>query len=291
MINAKQAAAHAWKVLLATLRIFGEIDAEQRAASFAYYATFALIPLLTLLLSVSSMFFDPALVKHAVLEFIPSGAPGQEKVWQMIDELQRVRGGVSIASLVILAWSSLKFFQALVRAVNRAWHTEEISWWQMPLKNLAMIGVTTSGFALGILLPAILQGVTKTLAAFEHFVTAHLPGLHLTPLFAVLDLSRYLVGGIVLLYTVTMLYTFAPRRRAPLRHVWMPAILVTISLQLSQIAMVNYLPRFINYNVIYGSIGGLMLLLFWIYLSGLIIIAGGCACAAHARPETTAAAG
>jgi YihY family inner membrane protein len=274
------AARRIWDISKRTIRIFSEIDAEQRAAAFAYYAIFSLIPLLTLLLSVGSMFFAPAEVKSAIGDFIPPDSPAQDTLWKMIDSLQQARGSVSIVSLVILTWSSLKFFQALVRAINRAWHTEEHAWWQLPLKNLGMLGIIGSGFALGLVLPALIQGAAKVLAAFEHLVLSLIPTLPLGPLYAILDLSRYLVGGAVLFYTLTMLYAFAPRRRVLVRRVWLPALLVTIALQLVQVAVINYLPRFVNYNTVYGSIGSLMLLLFWIYLSGIIIIAGGCLCAA-----------
>ena len=274
------AATRTWQLVVRTVRLFGEIDAEQRAASFAYYAIFSLIPLIALLLSISSMFFAPDVVKHAVSEFIPLSPDGLAMVWKMVDELQRTRGGVGVVSIVILAWSSLKFFQALVRAVNRAWRTDEIPWWQMPLKNLAMLGVIASGFAIGILLPAVVQGAVKIFTALDHFLSTHLPNLHLTPLFAVLNLSRYFIGGAVLFYTITMLYAFAPRRRVLVRNVWAPALGVSIALQVCQIAFVNYLPRFVNYNAVYGAIGLLMLLLIWIYLSGIFIIAGACLCAA-----------
>jgi membrane protein len=281
----KDAAGRTWQFGVRTFRIFGEIDAEQRAASFAYYAIFSLIPLITLLLSISSMFFAPDEVKRAVSEFIPLGPEGLTIIWTMVDELQKARGGVGAISLVILAWSSLKFFQALVRAVNRAWHTDQIPWWQMPLKNLAMLGIIASGFAIGILVPAIVQGVVKVLRSLEHFLAAHMPELHLTPLFAILDLSRYFIGGAVLFYTITMLYSLSPRVRVPFRRVWIPALGVSIALQLCQIAFVNYLPRFVNFNAVYGAIGLLMLLLIWIYLSGMLIIAGACACAAAAQPD------
>lgn len=273
------------RIAFGTYRIFGEIDVEQRAAAFAYYAVFSLVPLITLLLSVSSMFFDPLTVKQAASEFIPLSSEGQSIIWKMVDELQRARGGVSAISLVILAWSSLKFFQALVRAVNRAWHTDDLPWWQMPIKNLAMVGIIISGFAIGIIIPALVQGASKALYALENWLLVHIPSVHLTPLFGVLDLSRYLVGGAVLFYTITLLYTFAPRRRVLIRQVWLPALGVTIALQLCQVAFVNYLPRFVNYNAVYGAIGLLMLLLIWVYLTGFLIIAGACVCAAAAQPE------
>ncbi len=76
-----------------------------------------------------------------------------------------------------------------------------------------------------------------------------------------------------------MLYKFAPRRRVLFRQVWLPALIVTIALMICQITFVNYLPHFVNYGI-YGAVGGLMLLLLWVYFSGIIIILGACLCAA-----------
>jgi membrane protein len=75
---------------------------------------------------------------------------------------------------------------------------------------------------------------------------------------------------------------FAPRWRVEFRQVWQAALLVTLALQFCQIAFVNYLPRFVNYGI-YGAVGSLMLLLLWVYISGIIIIFGGCLCAARAQ--------
>ena len=54
-----------------------------------------------------------------------------------------------------------------------------------------------------------------------------------------------------------------------------------------QIAFVNYLPNFVNYGI-YGAVGGMMLLLLWVYFSGIIIILGACLCAAITRCGETA---
>jgi len=273
-----------------TVDIFVEIDAEQRSASFAYYALFSLVPMIALLLTVGSMFFSEATVHRTIEEFFPMGSTQQEVLWSMVNDLQSARGSVSVISIVILSWTSLRFFQALVRAVNRAWHTVEIPWWQLPLKNLAMVGVIGGGLLLGVLVPALIQGVVKTLNTLEAVLIHYLP--HTTRLpdwIPLLDASRYVVGGGVLFYAFVMLYMLAPRCKVRFKQVWLSALLVSIILQTVQIAFVNYLPRIINYNVVYGSVGGLMLLLLWIYASGMIIIGGACFCAARSRVDEEAA--
>ena len=84
-----------------------------------------------------------------------------------------------------------------------------------------------------------------------------------------------------------MLYMLTPRRRIFFRQVWLPALIVTFALMICQIAFVNYLPHFVNYGI-YGAVGGMMLLLLWVYFSGIIVIFGACLCAAMAQNDENA---
>ncbi len=268
-----------WQATGKTFRLYGEIDGEQRAASFAYYVLFSLFPMLALILTVGSMFLDGDEIVRAIDAVMPLEQSQQNVLWEMVLALEASRSGVGVASAVILLWCSLRFFQALVRGVNRAWHTVEIPWWQMPLKNLAMLGIISSALFAGILIPAILQGVGQVLRYAENFLTSHFPmaDFHLASL--LLDISRYVLGGAVLFYSFSMLYKLAPRRKVYFRQVWLPALLVTVALQACQIAFVNIFPNFVNYGL-YGAVGGMMLVLMWVYFSGIIIMLGGCLCAA-----------
>lgn len=278
-----------WRTLTTTLRIYSDIDGEQRAASFAYYVFFSLFPLVALLLTVGSAFLDPVELVESIKGFLPLSVEQQEFLWKAVTNLEEARGGVSVISLVILLWSSLRFFQALVRGVNRAWHTVEIPWWQIPLKNLAMIAIIASALFAGLLIPAILQGARLALVGAADFVHLHFPDYDLYLVSGVLDLSRYLIGAAVLFYSFSLLYMVAPRHIVRFRKVWLAALLVTFALQICQITFVNYLPRFVNYGI-YGAVGSLMLLLLWVYASGMIIIFGGCLCAARAQVREEMAA-
>src|SRR5882762_5994666 len=113
------------RVLWLTLIKYSSIDGEQRAASFAYYAFFALFPLLLLLVSVGSYFFDPVQVNtevmNAVSQYVLVENDKQDLVAQTIQTVIRARRGVGFFAVLGLLWSSLRFFQSLVRGVNRAW--------------------------------------------------------------------------------------------------------------------------------------------------------------------------
>lgn len=269
--------------LCRAIHLYAAISGEQRAAAFAYYALFSIVPLVALLLAVGSFFVEPSDIRTALEDFAPITDAQQELILTSVDNLERIRGGVGAASILILTWSSLRFFQALVRAVNNAWKTHPIPWWQLPLKNLAMIAVIASSLFLGILIPALIQGVRHVVESLDAVIAVHLPASNLSFIFAVLDWSRYLVSGIVLFYAFVLLYVLAPRCKVRFAEVWLPALIVTILLQITQVAFVSVLPHFIHYSEIYGSISGLMLLLFWIYISGQIIILGACLCATAAN--------
>ena len=268
-----------WRTILQASNIYFEIDGEQRAAAFAYYVLFSLFPLFALMLIVGSSFFGSENIISTIKSFLPIEDREQRFIWEAVHQLELSRGGVGVLSVLILLWCSLRFFQGLVHGVNRAWHTIEIPWWQVPLKNLLMVAIIGSALFAGLIAPAILQGVRNGLIAAETFIQAHFPKFDLHLVSGLLDLSRYALGGVLLFYSFCMLYKFAPRRRVLFRQVWLPALIVTIALMVCQIAFVNYLPHFLNYGI-YGAVGGLMLLLLWVYFSGIIIILGACLCAA-----------
>lgn len=265
-----------WQTLKTTWLIFSGIEAEERAAAFAYYALFSLFPLLALLLTLGTVFLEAKDIIHTIEHIAPLAPEQQKFIWQAVHALERERGSVSVLSIGILLWTSLRFFHTLVRAVNRAWQSQEIPWWQMPLKNIIMIATVASALLLGILAPAILQGLSNAAYAFDAFLKHYFPQLDLQALFGLVDPLRYALGAAILFYAFTILYMLAPRRTIPFRKVWFSALLVTVLLQLCQVAFVNYLPHVIRYNSIYGTVGGLMFLMLWIYFSGLIIILGGC---------------
>lgn len=282
MIEVRRIVTSIWKTSWRTIQIYGSIDGEQRAASFAYYVLFSLFPLFALLLTVGSQFLNPEEIIQGINSFLPLEPSQRQFIWDAVRQLDQARGGVGVASVLVLLWCSLRFFQALVRGVNRAWDTVEIPWWQLPLKNLLMVGIVGSALLAGLLAPALLQGARNVLRAAEVFIHTHFPDFNLSLIFNVMDLSRYLIGGAVLFYAFCMLYKLAPRRKVLFSQVWLAALLVTLMLQVCQVAFVNYLPQIVNYGI-YGAVGLMMLLLMWVYVSGMIIILGGCLCAAMGK--------
>jgi Ca2+-transporting ATPase len=258
-----------------------ETDGEQHAASFAYYALFSLLPLLVLLITIGTRFLgDREQATQEVLnlmsKYIAEGPGSAEQVKMTVQGFMQSRLGSGLISLGIVTWCSLRFFHSLVRAANSAWGTHEYSWWRLPLKNLLMVTVLTSALLIGLVAPAILNG-------FEKYYSAHREAFSFDFGLGVwvVKTARSLLPPLLLFYSLALFYKFAPQRKTTFREVWLEALLVTGALGGLQKLFVYYAGSVGNFNVVYGTFGSVVALLLWIYLTGTVIIAGGCLSAAR----------
>jgi YihY family inner membrane protein len=294
---------HVWDVIWRAMVKYTETDGEQRAASFAYYAFFSIFPLILLLVSVGAMFVDDeqkaaeAVIK-TVGNYIPVEPPrsdgaGEQALpvvgaavgiargigqpnWfvNVVEGVIRKRQQAGLLAFGLLAWSAIRFFQSLVRGVNKAWGTKEYSWWRLPIKNLAMVGIVASALFLGVVAPSAIDFME-----WYYWTTVGTDIMQVMRSF--FWLSRKILPTLVLFYGFAMFYKFSPRRRTRFREIWLAAILVTLGLQVLQQLFVFYATNLGDFNRLYGTLASVVALLMWIYLSGSMIIFGGCLSAAQ----------
>jgi len=272
------------RVLWLTVLKYSAIDGQQRAASFAYFAFFALFPLLLLLVTIGSYFFDPSRVGTVVIRevsrYVLVESDKHDLVRETIKGVIKARRGVGSFAVIGLIWSSFRFFQTLVSGVNRAWGTHEYAWWRLPLQNLLMVGVLASALVLGLLTPLVLRSV-------ETMVLGLRISFGVSVLHVLFGIVRFLLPSAVLFYGFSMFYKLAPRRPTTFREVWIGALVVTLMLQALQALVILYARNVAHFNAVYGAFGSVIAVLMWVYLSGIVIILGGCYCAARAEVAGT----
>jgi YihY family inner membrane protein len=255
---------------------YGRINGEQCAASFAYYAFFSLFPLILLLVAVGTFFVpDRSEAARQVVKQVEAYVPLQAKdkavLAETIDNAIQNGWRAGIFGVLALIWSALRFFQALVIGVNRAWGFKDYNWWKLPLKNLFMIGILISALVLGLAAPLIFSGLKTIYYLDLNLIVGVLPTI---------------LPPAILFYGLLMFYKFAPRRSVRFRQVWIAALATTLFLELGQNAFAWYLSAFTNFNAVYGVFGTIMGLLLWIYFSGVILLLGGCIAATiHSPPD------
>lgn len=273
-----------WRALVK----YDETDGEQRAASFAYYAFFAMFPLILLLISIGTSFLKSPEVQAEATErimeyvskYIPLETQDSQVILGTINGVVRSRKSAGIIAGVVLVWSAMRFFQALVHGVNRAWGTKEYSWWRLPIKNLFMTAILASALLLGVVAPNVLKTIQELYWKHSREV-----GLDFGFVRYLFEFAKLTIPLLVLFCGMSMFYKFAPRRRTSFREVWSAALFVTISLEILQRLFTLYTKNIGQFNAVYGTFGSVVALLLWIYLSGCIIILGGCLSAAKYEIE------
>ena len=123
-------AAKRWAILCRAIVKYEETDGEQRAASFAYYAFFAMFPLIVLLITMGTNFFGNRSeatdrIMAYVSDYLPLEQQDSKAIIGTIDGVVKSRKSAGLIAFGVLCWSALKFFQALVYGVNRAWGTRQ----------------------------------------------------------------------------------------------------------------------------------------------------------------------
>jgi YihY family inner membrane protein len=277
----RHASASFARIIGEAFQRYGRINGEQCAASFAYYAFFSLFPLILLLVVVGTFFVPDRLqaarqVVQQVEEYVPLQTKDKAVLVDTIDHAIENGWRAGIFGVLALVWSALRFFQALVIGVNRAWGFKDYNWWRLPLKNLFMIGILISALVLGLLAPLL----------FNHLKTIFYLDINL-----LVGMLPTILPPAILFYGLLMFYKFAPRRSARFSQVWIAAVLATLFLELGQNIFEWYVGAFTSFNALYGVFGTIMGLLLWIYFSGVILLLGGCIAATIHGPRLAESVG
>ena len=268
----------AWSVTQLATRTFARIDGSQWASSFAFNAFFSLFPLIILFVTLASFFVERPIAEQAIVSYVEGYVPldgeMRARVFGAISGVMEAREQAGIVALLSLVWAALQCFTTLVLATNRAWSEQAHSWWRLPLRGMALLGVTAGAVLLGMAAP-VLASIGKSW------------------LFPVQDLGAvvyalwgFVVPLLVLFLSLSFFFRLAPRRTKRFSEVWVAAVCTTVLLQATESLFVVYLRHSVTLSAVYGVFGGIMALLFWIYLSGCGFIFGACLCSAQAESSS-----
>lgn len=257
-----------WQVLM---RVKGEIGNDNLsivAAGVAFYALLAVFPALAALVMVYGLLSDPAEVSA---QLAPLRDVMPKDAFSIVDDQLRslAQGGATatrlglLLSIALAIWSSSKGIKALFTAINIAYEERENRGWIR--LNLTALVFTAGAIVFVVASIGLIAGLPTVL----NFVDTS--GALVT---AVLWLRWPLIVAIAIV-VLAVLYRWGPSR-APARFRWItPGAIVAIVLWLAgSIAFSFYVENFASYNQTYGSLGAVVILLFWFYLSAYCVCLG-----------------
>ncbi|MEK3714292.1 YihY/virulence factor BrkB family protein [Paenibacillus sp. FSL R7-0333] len=242
-------------------------DVQGIAAQLTYYLILSLFPFLIFIMTLIG-YANISLEKNIqqLEQIMPAEAIS------IIEEiLQDVSAGRSqtLLSFGMLAtlWAASKGINAIIKGLNRAYEIDESrAFWK--IRGIALLATLTIGF---VVLLSILLLVLGSWLKTQVFLLVDLPyGFQ-----KLWDLLQYLVPLLVMFIVFTLLYWIAPSRRLALREVMPGALFTTIGWITTSILFSVYVNQFSDFSKTYGSLGGVTVLLIWLYISSFIILAGG----------------
>ena len=259
-----------WQILQAAAASFGREGAARGAAGMAYYTLLSFFPLLIVLVTIGSYFVNSGEASSKVAEMVISVIPvSQGFVETNIQRILVLRNSVGVASLVVFIWSGSNAFSMMVHNITSAWpETEQRTFFQKRLFGLAMVIIL-------ILLLFVLMLSSTVLNALVKYRSA-IPGLEV-----------FMHSGAKILYWAVpflffySLYRIIPMGRVPIKSASFSALGTAILWRLASSVFQWYLGSGLaRYEVIFGSLSAIVVLLLWIYLSSMIIFFGAHLCAA-----------
>lgn len=258
-------------VLKATWNEFERDDVGNMAAALTYYAFFSLFPLLIIAVTVTSLVLGESEARVLIYSNVARVLPGSNQL--LSDAIEAALGNRTSVGLfaavgvVTLIWTASGAFDALDKAVNRAWKTEKYpSFFVSKLIGFAMMAV------LAVIVIASF-GITATLTTSRAIATrllGEVPGEEV--IWQIVNFASTLA---IIFAVIILIYRWLPRTQVTFRDVWPGALIAATAWALVKEVFAYYLgSNFANYDAVYGTLGAVVALLTWIFVSSIIILAG-----------------
>jgi len=247
-------------------------DISGRAAQLAYYFLLALFPLLIFLISLLGFMAGAGSdLRQALMENLSRVMPGSasDLVQKTIDDVVRASGGGKLLfGLLAALWAASNGMGAITETLNVAYGVGETRpWWK---RRAVAVGLTI-GVSLLVILSLVLVLYGGKLA---EFLSAHV-GLGSTFVIA-WKIAQWPAVLILMFIAFGLIYYFAPNLKKPEWHWITPGAAVGLVLWLlGSFAFRLYLHYFNSYSATYGSLGAVIILMLWFYISGFAVLAGG----------------
>jgi membrane protein len=244
--------------------------APRMAAALSYYTTFSMAPLLILAISIAGLVFGRDAAQGKIVGEI-GGLVGPKSAAAIQDMLQgaanRPSKGIvaTIIGFVSLIAGATGVLSELKSALNTIWRTQEPDNVKEVIKKNALF----LGMLLGIgFLMTVSLVLSAALASMGNFLGGFLPAPEI-----VLHSIDLLVSGAIIAVLFAAMYRFLPNTRVEWRDVWVGAAVTSLLFNVGKIGLGLYIGKTAVASS-YGAAGSILVLLLWIYYSGLIFYFG-----------------
>jgi membrane protein len=255
------------KVLVRTVKEFLDDEMPTYASALAYQMLFSLFPFLLFLIALIGFLHLPDFFSWLRLqsEFV---LPPQalEQVNPVIDQLQQSKGGLLSIGIFIALWTASAGVRLLMSAMNAAYDVVEARpvWKRIPLSVLYTVGIAGMMLVAAALMvtgPQVMSWLAAQIGLEDFIVT----------LWTIL---RWPLIILLLMVSVALMYYVMPDVEQKFRFITPGSVLAVVVWIVSSLGFAYYVKTFADYNAMYGSIGAIIVLLLYFYISAAVLLLG-----------------
>ncbi|WP_085675778.1 MULTISPECIES: YihY/virulence factor BrkB family protein [unclassified Pseudomonas] len=255
------------RVLVRTVKEFLDDEMSTYASALAYQMLFSLFPFILFLIALIGFLHLPDFFSWLRLQselVLPPQA--LEQVNPVIDQLQQSKGGLLSVGIVIALWTASAGVRLMMSAMNAAYDVPEGRpvWKRIPLSifyTVGIAGMLLVAAALMVLGPQVMEWIAAQVGMQEFIVT-------------VWTILRWPAIVILLMVAVALIYYVMPDVKQKFRFITPGSVLAVVVWIIASLGFAYYVKTFADYNAMYGSIGAIIVLLLYFYISAAVLLLG-----------------
>ena len=252
-----------------SLHQFHENDLFTSAAAMSYFGLMALFPALLLILAISNKLAAGSQMLTHALDVYPGSS---QFLRRTIESFSNLGSGAIVTCVILVFWAGSWVFAVIERAVNRIWGAISRTFWRGRALTIGMVGVVGLLLSLSVLMTSFLVALRGVSARFSPRQIARY-SLLLTVGSAFWQVVFTAGSYLITVALFVFIYRFMPRAEVTVRDTLPGAFLAGLLWEIAKYIFAASLQYF-HYDQIYGSVGAVVAVLTWSYVSSLILLFG-----------------
>ena len=248
-------------------RKFNYSEINSKAAEMSFYLLLSIFPFL--IFTISIIVYIPTFHLNKSILIIKNVIP--ESAFNIIlsiinSAIENKSLGFLILSFIFTLWTSSRGIRSLIRWMNKSYKVQET-------RSFFKVCIISFIFTVSILVLIFSSIILLIYGELIGYFIFNLIGLNSIFMY-IWNILRYIVGVSTLIIILINLYKYTPNKNIKIKDVIPGSVVATIVWLCISFVYSYYTNNYSNYEVIYGSIGGIIVLMTWLYLSSWSILIG-----------------
>ena len=259
-----------WAIVRRVWSKSGEHNLSLLAAGVAFYAFLSFVPLMGALIMAYGLIADTSAVAghmRLIIDLVPADAARliYDQLTQLTEGAANRKGLGFVVAMLVSLYGASRASGAMITSLN-------IIYEERDRRSYLRWTLVSAALAVGAILAGIIGLIAASMLSFAGQLMSDIgPAATIT-----LQLLSWSLAAVMCIVTIGAIYRFAPNR-ADARWEWLSfgSVLATLMWLAATVGFGIYTSRFGDYDATYGSLGAVVVLLMWLYLSAYAVLLGG----------------